>query len=173
MTEGARELGRALVEEAARRLFDESLPRLRKSVPLLSESELWHRPNLETVSAGNLILHLCGNVRQWIVSGLGGEADRRERDREFSETGPIPAAELMARLESTMAEARRVLEQVDPGSLLEPRRVQGFDETGLSILVHVVEHFSYHVGQLSYIVKSKRAVDLKYYGDLDLNRTGR
>lgn len=162
-------VAQALIAECQRRLFDESVPRLKKCLSLLSEEEVWFRPNAETVSVGNLVLHLCGNVRQWVVSGLGGAPDTRERAKEFSERGPIATAALMEKLDGTMAEVSRVLSKLDPDSLLEPRKVQGFDESGVSILVHLVEHFSYHVGQISYIVKSHKALDLKYYEGIELD----
>lgn len=163
------DVARALIAECRRRLFDESLPRLKKCLSLLSEEEIWLRPNAETVSVGNLVLHLCGNVRQWIVSGLGGAPDTRERAREFSERGPIATASLVEKLDGTLAEVRRVLDELEPTSLLETRKVQGFDESGVSILVHVVEHFSYHVGQISYSVKSRKALDLQYYQGIELD----
>jgi uncharacterized damage-inducible protein DinB len=160
----------ALVAETIRRLLDESLPRLKKCLSLLSEDAICFRPDRETVSVGNLVLHLCGNVRQWTVSGLGGAPDHRVRARAFGERGPLPAADLVARLDETLAEAEGVLRRLDPARLLDPRRVQGFDETGVSILVHVVEHFTYHVGQVTYFVKSRKAVDLQYYAGQGLNR---
>jgi uncharacterized damage-inducible protein DinB len=167
-----RDFGAALLAEAERRLLRESLPRLERCLEQLSEEEIWQRPNLETVSIGNLVLHLAGNVRQWILSGLGGADDRRVREREFTETGPLPTSALVALIESTLEEAREVLARVDPASLLAPRRVQGFEESGLSILVHVVEHFSYHVGQVVYAVKSRKAIDLGFYRGVDLDRKG-
>jgi uncharacterized damage-inducible protein DinB len=165
----AADYGRALVAETKRRLFKDSMPRIRKCLAHLSQEEIWRRPNAEVVSVGNLILHLCGNVRQNIVSGLGGAPDTRVRDREFSETGPIPAAELLARLDETMADVDRALDRLDPESLLAIRSVQGFQENAVSILVHVIEHFSYHVGQITYYVKTTKAVDLGYYAGVDLN----
>jgi uncharacterized damage-inducible protein DinB len=157
------EFGSALILECKRRLFDESLPRIRKCIGLLSEDEIWHRPNAETVSVGNLVLHLCGNVRQWICTGLGRQPDHRERAKEFSEAGPIPTAQLIERLETTMRDAKAVIDDADPSTLLEKRPVQAYQETGLSILVHVVEHFSYHTGQITYYTKSRKAVDTGYY----------
>jgi uncharacterized damage-inducible protein DinB len=165
------DFGRALLVEAQRRLVAESMPRLRKCLGLLSEEEIWRRPNAETPSVGNLVLHLMGNVRQYILSGLGGAPDRRRRSQEFVETGPIPTSELLARLEDLMGEMEETLARIDPASLLDLRRVQGFDESGLSILVHVVEHFSYHVGQISYVVKSRQAIDLKYFDGVNLEAT--
>jgi uncharacterized damage-inducible protein DinB len=165
------DFGRALLAETRRRLLTESVPRLQKCLGLLSEEEIWRRPNAETTSVGNLVLHLLGNVRQYLLSGLGGAPDHRRRSQEFAETGPLPTPELLARLDALVAEVEEVLGRIDPASLLVQRRVQGFEESGLSILVHVVEHFSYHVGQITYVVKSRQAVDLQYYAGKDLNAT--
>ena len=166
------DLSSALVRESLRRLYDESLPRIRKCLAQLIVDEIWARPNEKTVSAGNLVLHLGGNVRQYVIATLGGVRDVRKRQKEFDETGPIPTAALLQRLEMTLAEARPVIERLDSAALLRKYRVQGFVETGLSILVHVVEHFSYHTGQIAYIVKSRKNVDLGFYRGKDLNKRG-
>jgi uncharacterized damage-inducible protein DinB len=118
------------------------------------------------------VLHLSGNVRQYIVATLGGVPDARERQAEFDEKGPLPTAELLGRLEKTMAEASTVIDRLEAPALLQSYRVQGFVETGLSILLHVVEHFSYHTGQIAYIVKSRKNVDLGFYRGRDLNKRG-
>jgi uncharacterized damage-inducible protein DinB len=163
-------LARALISECENRLFDESLPRLRKCLGMLSEEEIWSRPNSEANSVGNLVLHLCGNVRQWVCTGLGGQADVRDRAREFSERGPIPTRELIERLELTMAEARAVIRELDVHTLLEKRPVQIYEENAVTILIHVTEHFSYHVGQIAYFVKARKGGDLGFYAGADLNR---
>lgn len=155
--------GNALIAESKRRLFDESIPRIRKCLDQLTNDEVWYRPNAETVSIGNLVLHLCGNARQWICSGLGGDPDQRQRSKEFEQPGPIPRTELLELLEQTESDVRRVLDSVDPTTLLDKRPVQIYQESGLSILVHVVEHFSYHTGQITYAVKSRKGVDMGYY----------
>ena len=111
-------------------------------------------------------------MRQWIVSTLGDRPDGRRRSEEFAETGPIPSAELRALLVDTMAEARQVVSALAPDSLLGMRRVQGFEESALSILVHVVEHFAYHTGQVAWIVKAQRETDLGFYRGVDLERHG-
>ncbi len=165
----AEAFGTALIAESKKRMLEESLPRIKRCLELLSDEEIWRQPNDETVSIGNLVLHLCGNVRQWIVSGLGGAGDHRDRDSEFSERGTISKADLTARLENTLREAAEAMDGADPALLLETRRVQGQTETGLSILVHVVEHFSYHTGQISLAVKLLKNVDLRYYAGQDLN----
>ena len=170
-TEEAGAFGRALLAETKRRLFRDSQPRIHRCLAQLTEEEIWFRPNAETVSVGNLVLHLLGNVRQQLLSGLCGAPDRRRRQTEFDERGPIPAAELLRRLDELMAEVDQALDGVDPQSLLTVRKVQGYEESGLSIVVHVIEHFSYHVGQMTYFVKSRKAVDMGYYAGIDLNVT--
>ncbi|MCU0448650.1 MAG: DUF1572 domain-containing protein [Bernardetiaceae bacterium] len=161
-----------LLAEARRRLFTESGPRIHRCLGLLTEAEVWQRPNPSLNSAGNLVLHLCGNARQWILHGIGGRADHRQRQAEFDERGPVPTPLLLAQLDQLLAEIDQVLAQLTPEMLAQSRRVQGFDETVLSILVHVVEHFSYHVGQISYLTKLYKNVDLQYYGGHDLNTVG-
>lgn len=160
-----------LIEETRRRLMGEGVPRIRKCLSELDEAEIWLRPNDHSNAVGNLVLHLCGNVRQWIVSTLGERPDYRQRQLEFDERGPIPATELMRRLDEVMSEVEEVLERLTPNAILKKYEVQGFHETGLSILVHVVEHFSYHTGQITYFVKWRKDMDVGYYEDLDLDVT--
>jgi uncharacterized damage-inducible protein DinB len=142
-------------------LAKQNLPRIVKCLRQLSEDEIWWRPNSASNSAGNLILHLCGNVRQWIISGLGGAEDRRERDQEFAERGPIARQVLVTQLRRTVRDACRVLGQLSDDSLLRKYKIQGFHVTGLYAVFQVAEHFGYHTGQIIYITKLKRAQDLK------------
>ena len=160
-----------LIEEVKRRIIEESVPRIKKCLDQLTEEEIWHRPNENVVSVGNLVLHLCGNARQWVLSGLGNHPDYRQRDEEFRENGPISTSALIQSLDELTVAIAQVLGQVTPETLIAPRVVQGFEETGISILVHVTEHFSYHTGQITYYVKTRKNVDLQYYGEQDLNQT--
>jgi uncharacterized damage-inducible protein DinB len=118
---------------------------------------------------GNLVLHLCGNVRQWIISTLRGDADHRQRDREFSEQGPIAREELLQLLDSTMNTALEVIDGLDEERLLKTYRVQAYEPTGVGVVVHVTEHFSYHVGQITLHTKLLLDVDTGYYSGVDLN----
>jgi len=163
------DFGQALIAEAKRRIMDESVPRLKKCLAMLNEEEIWKRPNDRLVSVGNLVLHLCGNARQWIGSGLGGQPDHRERDKEFTARSSMPREELLDHLDTTIADVQRVLDNVDPATLLEHRNVQIYQETGLSIIVHVIEHFSYHVGQITYYTKLVKNADTGYYAGKDLS----
>jgi uncharacterized damage-inducible protein DinB len=141
----------------------QNLPHIVKCLQQLSEEEIWWRPNAASNSAGNLVLHLCGNVRQWIISGLGGAPDKRQRDLEFSEQGPIPRRELVTRLRRTVRDAFRVLVKLSDDSLARKYSVQGYHVTGMDAVFHVTEHFGYHTGQIVYITKLKRGEDLKFW----------
>jgi uncharacterized damage-inducible protein DinB len=164
---------RSFTGECRRRLVEESLPRLRTCLSELGEDEIWARPNEASNSMGNLVLHLRGNVGQYVVSGLGGAPDGRDRAAEFSERGPLPKARLLSGLERTLAEAARVIEGLDEARLLARYRIQGYDLDGIGVLVHVVEHFSYHTGQVAYFTKARKGIDLGFYRGVDLARKNR
>ncbi|AEE52343.1 DinB family protein [Haliscomenobacter hydrossis] len=155
--------------EIKRRLFEESQVRLERCLNELSEADIWWRPNENSNSVGNLVLHLCGNARQWILAGLGGAADQRKRQAEFDERGPVSRAELIKKVQQLMSEIDATLDQLTPADIERPIVVQGFNETGMSILIHVVEHFSYHVGQMAYIVKARLDKQTNFYGGINLN----
>ena len=126
------QIHKALIREVRRRLFEESVPRLKKCLNILSEEEIWYRPNENVVSVGNLVLHLCGNVNQWLLSTLGDEPDTRVRQKEFDEPGPIPTAKLISDMDVIMGKVNNLLEDLQPGVLLEPKKVQSFEESGLT-----------------------------------------
>jgi uncharacterized damage-inducible protein DinB len=138
------------------------LPRIVRCLELLSEKDIWWRPNAASNSAGNIVLHLCGNVRQWIISGLGRALDVRDRDSEFAERGPIPRRVLVTRLKETVKEARKTIEGITPEALLREFFIQGYRASGLVAIAHVSEHFSYHTGQIIYLTKLRRGKDLRF-----------
>ena len=166
-----KDLSSEFVQQAIIRLYDESVPRLLKCVGEVSEDELWYRANDNSNSIGNLVLHLTGNVNQWINTGIGGDEDTRERQSEFDTRGGIDRAEMLKKLDRVMTRAKVVLNGLNSEYLLNVYKVQGFEETGMSMVLHVVEHFSYHVGQMTYIVKSVKNIDTGYYSDNDLDIT--
>ena len=151
-----------ILNEARRVLIDVYPQRITRCLKILSEEDIWWRPNRASNSVGNLILHLQGNVRQWIISGLGGQPDRRERDREFAETGPIPRRVLVAEFRKTIKEADSVLGTIKSADLVRMFSIQGFDVTGLQAVCHVAEHFAFHAGQIIFVTKLKQGKDLKF-----------
>ena len=157
------DLGKAFIQQARDHLQEDFLPKIRQCVEVLEEGDLWWRAHENNNSVGNLMLHLSGNVRQWIVSGVGGAPDLRERSKEFSERDAIPKRDLLLKLEQTVAQADQVLSSLSPLYLLEQRTIQGFRRTVLQVIFHVVEHFSFHTGQIVYITKLRRGIDLRLY----------
>ncbi len=162
----------AIKIDVCRRLREESLVRIEKCLSEISEEELWIRPNQHLNGIGNLILHLCGNARQWIVSGLGGQPDTRERDREFEARGGYTKADLLDLARASLDEVEATLTPLEEADLVKVYPIQAFEETGIAVLFHVVEHFSYHVGQITWYVKTLREKDLGYYSGLDLHKKG-
>lgn len=156
------ELAKLFLAQARHMLAAHYLPRITPCLRMFSDKEIWWRPNAASNSVGNLVLHLEGNVRQWIISGLGGAPDRRERDREFAERGPIPRRSLLARLRKTVTEACHVLEQLSPDTLSRSYRIQSFRVTGLAAISDVIGHFAYHSGQIIFVTKLKRGKDLGF-----------
>jgi uncharacterized damage-inducible protein DinB len=137
------------------------LRRIHSCLRLLIEKQIWWRPNPASNSAGNLVLHLCGNMRQWIISGLGGAPDVRDRDAEFAARSAHSRRALQDRLAVTFREADAVLRRVSPEALARRYVIQGFRVTGLAAVAHVYSHFSYHAGQIAYLTKLQQGRDLR------------
>jgi len=153
------------------KLLQQYWPRLRGCVESLADQQVWWRPNEASNSIGNLVLHLNGNVRQWLVSPFNGSQDARDRPAEFSERRVIPAAVLLEKLGATMQEASEVLRRLTEDDLLSTFQIQGYMVSGLAAVYQVVEHFGMHYGQIIIITKLLRAEDLGFYRELD--KTGR
>jgi hypothetical protein len=153
------------------KLLEQYWPRLRQSVESLTEQQVWWRPNEASNSIGNLILHLNGNVRQWIISSFNAQEDKRERSAEFAARQGITVADLLRTLGTTMDEAGTVLARLTEADLVAPYGIQGYHVTGLGAVYQVVEHFGLHYGQITYIAKSLVGRDLGFYRNL--TKTGR
>ncbi len=157
------ETGRAFLAEARRHLGEDYLPKIERCLERLTDEQVWWRASGRSNSIGNLLLHLEGNLRQWVVSGAGGALDARVRDREFAERQQLSREILLASLRATVEEANDTLARLDPAVLLETRRVQGLDVTLLAAVFHAVEHFSMHTGQIILLTKMLADEDLAFY----------
>jgi uncharacterized damage-inducible protein DinB len=152
-------------------LLGQSWPRLRTCVESLTDEQIWWRPNPSSNSIGNLVLHLNGNVTQWIIGSFTRADDHRDRPAEFSRTEGIGREELVQKLAATMERVSEVLDQVTEADLLAQFDIQGYHTTGLEAIYHVAEHFALHYGQIAYITKMLGDRDLGFYREL--NKTGR
>ena len=138
--------------------------RIETCVAKLTPEQIWMRGAENENAVGNLLLHLAGNVRQWIICGVGGAEDRRDRDSEFDARSGNDALD---RLRSTVAEAVALLSGLPHTSLEEKRTIQKhWDLTVLEAIYHVVEHFSMHTGQIIFATKLLTGTDLGFYGYL-------
>ena len=155
MTANANDVAAAVSQQARRRVAEE-VESIKHCTGQLSEEQMWQRPFESGNTVANLILHLCGNLRQWIISGIGGAPDVRDRPREFSEPGPIPKAELLAQFDQTIAEVDAVLANLTAEQLVETRRVQGFETTVTGAIFDSVPHLKGHAQEIIHMTRSMR-----------------
>jgi len=163
MTTSELTTSRAFIEHAVQFLSGDYLPKIERCLEKLTDEQIWWRANEESNSIGNLILHLCGNARQWIICGVGAQPDSRDRDAEFAQRERIPRDELVTLLRSTLDEVQSTLLNLDPSLLLERRKIQGNDVELLEAIFHVTEHFSMHTGQIIMLTKMFTSADLRFY----------
>lgn len=148
-------LGRAVAVELRRSLAGRHA-RIRHCLAQLTDAQVWWRPQPSLNSIGNLVLHLCGNVRQWVIAPVSHAADTRDRPAEFAERGSVPKDELLRRLDETVRAADAVLAGLTDEQWLQPRRVQGFDETVLSAVFDSVAHFHGHTQEIVSLTRMQR-----------------
>lgn len=154
-------LGLALLTDARFLLRANYLPKLERCLDALDEDDVWWRPNDASNSIGNLMLHLDGSTRAWVLRVAGGRQVVRDRDAEFSDRGPIAKAALLARLRATLAEVDEVLSALTEQTLLERRDSPQGEVTVLWAVLHAVEHFAMHTGQIIVLTKLRTGVALR------------
>ena len=128
----------------------------------LPDDDLYWRPFASANSVQDIILHLCGNVRQWIMHGVGDMPDVRDRPLEFADQRRWARTDLMEQLRTTVDEADAVLRDFDARRLTEPRTVQGFDSNLLSVIYDCVSHFVGHTHQIVYITRLRLGEDYRF-----------
>ena len=168
---------RGFLRHARYRLRDDYLVKITTALMELTDEQIWWRPNEASNSIGNLILHLCGNARQWIVAGVGGATDSRDRASEFAQRDRIGRSVLLALLEDTLRDVEASLADLERTLIAAESDVplqrecmpQGFTQTVLDAIFHVVEHFSYHTGQIVLLAKWHVGARIRLYDDIRLN----
>lgn len=171
MAAGNLDVTSLFLEFSRNKLLEQYWLRLRGCVESLTDGQIWWRPNPACNSIGNLILHLNGNVRQWLVAPFNGLNDDRNRPAEFAAEEGMSAPALLEGLGETMREGAEVLARLTEVDLLARYEIQGYNVSGLDAVYQVVEHFGLHYGQILYITKTLREVDLGLYREL--TKTGR
>jgi hypothetical protein len=147
--------------------LEQLMERIEVCAGKLTPQQIWMRGTDQQNAAGNLLLHLEGNVRQWILSGIGGTPDHRERSAEFSARDSSESPEqLVAKLRETVNAAAAVIRGLTPEQLLETAKIQGYEGTKLQAVYHVVEHFAGHAFQIIFLTKLLTGEDLGFYSYL-------
>jgi uncharacterized damage-inducible protein DinB len=141
----------------AEHYWSEYLGKIATAIELLTDEQIWWRPNEASNSIGNLLAHLAGNLGQWILVALGGEAFARDRDAEFAARGGATKAELLARLRATVDGCHAVARRLKPQDLARRHVIQKHDVDGFRAIFHAVEHMSYHTGQIVLLAKMQGA----------------
>lgn len=159
-------------KKTAHYFFDWNLERIERCLEEIAEDQLWARPNANSNSIGNQLLHLEGNIRQWVIAGLSEQADVRVRDAEFATTRGPSASALINQLSITIKEAKAIINDLSEEEMTRDRPVQAYVHDATFIVMHVVEHLSYHTGQIIFQTKALRDLDLDFYGNVDLNKKG-
>ena len=155
--------GLAFLDKSRNLLTSDYVPKIERCLDLLTDADIWWRPNEASNSIGNLVLHLCGNVTMLIIGGVGNLPFERDRQAEFDARTPVPAAELRARLRDVVGRADEVLRTLAPEELVARRRIQDYDVNVLEAIYHVVEHFGMHTGQIILISKARLGADLELW----------
>jgi len=146
--------------------LDQLRNRIHDCVGRLDEYQIWLRHADSENAVGNLVLHLAGNVRQWIGYGVGGQADIRQRDTEFAARGGRSKAELLARLDESVDNAVVIIRDLAHDELNREATIQKYTVTIMEAIYHVIEHFSQHTGQIIFATKLLSGEDLGYYKHL-------
>jgi uncharacterized damage-inducible protein DinB len=141
--------------------------RIEDCVSRLNQDQIWTRNTQNANSTGNLVLHLCGNVRQWIGFGIGDQADHRDRDSEFAARGGLEPRQIVDRLRATVSEAAGIIRHFDAARLMEKVTIQNYEVTKMEAIYHVVEHFSQHTGQIMFVTKMLTGDDLGHFKHLN------
>jgi uncharacterized damage-inducible protein DinB len=152
----------------AEEYLGEYLRKIEHCVGLLSEEQVWWKPNPACNSVGNLLLHLRGNLSQWVLAGIGGEEVERHRSAEFAASRRATTAtksDLMAGLAEVVTRVRRVVREMPAPALAKAVSIQGYDTDGLGVVFHVVEHMGYHTGQIVATTKQLLGpdADIEFY----------
>lgn len=157
------DIGKEFIAAARQHLVVEYLPKITRCVGELKEEDFWWRASEVENSVGNLLLHLSGNLRQWILSGIGGAPDSRVRQEEFDARGGRSKADVLELFTATVREVDEVLAGFDAARLTEVRHFQQWDHSCLYAISHVVEHVAQHMGQIIFITKLRNTADLKFF----------
>ncbi|MCU0618613.1 MAG: DUF1572 domain-containing protein [Gemmatimonadaceae bacterium] len=154
----------AFVERSRELLRHTYLPKVRAAVEALpGDDDVWWRPGDDGNAIGTLLVHMAGNMRQYIASGIGGAPLVRDRDAEFATVGGRTRDAVLADFTAAVRECDAVLAALDPATLGTRALVQGRELTRLELIYQVVEHVAGHVGQVIQLAKWRAPGAIRFY----------
>jgi len=136
-----------------KRLFTDLAEQIRTCIDVLNEDEIWWRPNEKANSIGNLVLHLCGSTRSYLLWAIGGIQYERNRAAEFEARHSVSKRELMDTFKTAISDCSEIVAKLDSNRLMEQTDRTGKTTTFVQILLHVLSHVSVHTGQIVYTTK--------------------
>jgi uncharacterized damage-inducible protein DinB len=139
--------------------------KIRHCIDVLPPATVWARPNESSNSIGNLLVHLAGNVTEWILGGVGGQTIGRDRAAEFDKRSGAGGSALLNHLEGVLQKVDGVLARVNAEDLERPIVIQARETTLLAAIYHVVEHFAMHTGQIILLTKIYAPGKIHFYED--------
>ena len=139
--------------------------KLRHCVNALPPEAVWARTDERSNSIGNLLIHLAGNVTEWILGGVGRQTISRYRAGEFTQKTGRDASKLLDDLEAVLRKADSVLADLTAKDLERSIMIQGRETTVLGAIYHVVEHFAMHTGQIVLLTKIHAPGKIRFYED--------
>ena len=142
-----------------------AVTRVKHAVHQLSDDDLWWRPHPDMNAAGNIMLHLCGNLSQWVLAGVGGEPFDRDRDGEFAVRDGIARDDMLARFDDVTTRSEQIIASLAADDLTRKTRIQGFDTTVIAAVMHAVSHLEGHAQELIYIARLRRGSDYQFLWD--------
>jgi hypothetical protein len=148
-------------------LLQQSLARIEHCLQQLTAAQIWYRSAADQNSVGNLLLHLAGNLQQWVVHGVAQQPDQRDRDSEFTADGNLPPADLLRQLNEVVAAAIHVIRRIPADELLQPRSIQGFQTTVVGALMHSIPHFVGHTHQIVMLTRIQLGSDYQFHWNPD------
>lgn len=157
------ELALSAYKRASVQQIVEGMMKIRHCLDQLDHQQIWWRPHASMNSIANLLLHLTGNMRQWLIAGLTDGQDTRYRQLEFDDRSLRSSHELLAALEHTADTACDCIQQASLHDLMQRRRVQQFDLDGFQTIQDSVCHFRGHVQEIIHMTRCLKSDDYRFY----------
>lgn len=153
----------ALYLDAVSKGIEKSRLTIKHCVDQVSQEQFWWRPEPDMNSIANILLHLSGNIRQWIIAGMNGAIDDRDRPKEFQDRSGAPKDLIWKAFSETLDEARLTLSRMNSASLGIVRKIQGYEVNGVDAIYNSTSHLQGHTQEIIYITRMLLGSSYKFY----------